>query len=241
MMPVDIGNEVVTECAKELVAKLYNDTIHPPAKEIGFFLRNITKTFLLLGTPFIYGAHLYDQISDRVFRISQNVPENLRVMPNPQLFLEYLDKTKFIPDGSLIIDAYNFLLESAINKERKNLVHPAFMLILPQLSADELLIIKRLKIRSFKMKQRHHFDSINRKFYKNEIIENEFPLEILHNQEFYFMYTTHLNKLDLINYPQISSEIEKDDNKKQTGELKVFQLSLSEFGKIFSQVCCNDL
>jgi hypothetical protein len=54
------------------------------------------------------------------------------------------------------------------------------------------------------------------------------------------MYCTHLDKLDLINFPQTAQEFERDDHNRQTAEIKTFTLTLSEFGKLFIQVCCYD-
>lgn len=235
----EVGKELIKKSG-DIINKLYDDLLHPPAKEIGFLLRDIAKSICLLGFPFMMGATLKDRLSDKVFKIAESVPENLRVMPNPQLFLDYLDKTKFIPDGTSLIKSFDCLLASAINRERRNLIHPAFMLILPQLSSDEMIIINKLKNAVFKVRERFHYNFQTGEFYKVDVFGNEFPIDALHNKDLYFMYCTHLDKLDLINFPQTAYEYERDDQNRQTAEVKTFTLSLSKFGMLFVQVCCED-
>jgi hypothetical protein len=237
MLTKAVMKQIASESPR-LMEKLYNDLLHPPAKEIGILLRDIAKTVCILGYPFMLGAAFHDSLSERVYKTVENVPEKLRVMPNPQLFLEYLDKAKYIPDKSTIINAYDALLSAAVNKEKRDLVHPAFITILSQLSGDEMTMVNSLRNKSYKLEQMHHYDIQTNKFYKTEVVKNEFPLDILHNEEHFFMYCTHLDKLDLVVFPRISSEPKKNAQNVQVASAQTYSLSLSEFGKLFAQVCC---
>jgi hypothetical protein len=232
----EMGKELIKKSI-DLLNKFYDDLLHPPAQEVGFLLRDIAKSICLLGFPFMAGSAIKDYLSEKVFKIAESVPKSVRVMPNPQLFLDYLDKTKFIPNGSNIMKSFDRLLAAAINKEKRDLIHTAFVLVLPQLSEDEMIIINLLKNSDFKMKQRLLYNYKINKFYKTDIIENEFPLDSLHNKDLYFMYCTHLDKLDLINFPLTSNEFERNEQNIQTAQVKNFTLTLSEFGKLFVQAC----
>ena len=184
------------------------------------------------------GAKFKDDISKKVFDVAESVPEALRVVPYPQLFLDYLDKTKFIPDKTRIMESFDQLLASAINKEKRDFVHPAFIIILAQLSEDEILIINDLKTQKFNLKQKHHFDYKTAKFYKQEIIENQYPLDKLHKSDIFLMYWEHLTKLDIVISSSLS-EFEHNSEGNQTAEIKTFTLALTEFGELFAKVCCS--
>ncbi len=51
----EVGKELIKKSG-DIINKLYDDVLHPPAKEIGFLLRDIAKSICLLGFPFMMGA-----------------------------------------------------------------------------------------------------------------------------------------------------------------------------------------
>lgn len=230
----------------ETVKKIYDDVFSEPGKELGKALTDIIKGLRLFTAPFQYAATFQDRLTKYLEKVRNSVPEENQIEALPSISGPIIERLKYLEDENYLIDLYLNLLSRAIDKERINEAHPAFIRIIEQLSPDEALFLHKLKdgeiIKKLTFEYRYYAEE------SEPIIETDIPPSDFTFGENLAMYMSHLESLNLI-LPAIkngSTELIEDpapaDN--PIGGLKrsieITTIKPTEFGKLFIKACVPD-
>lgn len=222
--------------------KAYDDALSEAMSETGSALTDVVKTARLFTAPFQLAAGYQDRFRTWIDRVVRKVPEDRRVPAPARIAGPIFEELRYLDEGDSIAEMYLNLLSKAIDKERLNEAHPAFVKIIGQLSPDEALILHLLGQRSYE----EHFESLldqhKRKFHSKTIIHQEFPTDSLTYPKNFYVYTSHLTSLDLVAFPIYHQEPTWYDvsHRNQKGEIGRAKLHLTEFGSMFVRACEPD-
>lgn len=224
------------------VEKVYDDVASAPAKQIGSALESTTKAARWLIAPIDYLAAQNDRYQKLLKKISENVPDENFIEGHPQLVGPALDQLKYIPDDSIISEMFINLLSRAVDKERVNEAHPAFVSIIAQLSPDEAVVIYYLSRKSYEYRTYAAYDSETNTFSAREVRRNEFPTEKLSAPENYSFYMDHLHSLGMAGIWQKGKQEPTFDKMgtTQTGVEITSTAQLTPFGQMFSKACISN-
>jgi hypothetical protein len=125
----------------ELVNKAYDDLLADAMKEGGKTLTDLSKMFRLFLTPIQLLAVCQDRLASFCDRVRAKVPEDRQQEAAPSIALPILMDLRFMEDDNCLTELYLNLLARAIDKERSNEAHPAFVKIIEQISPDEALMM----------------------------------------------------------------------------------------------------
>lgn len=138
--------EAVTHLAK--VIPVYQDIVQPSAKEVGKNLLVVTKVVSVALAPLKALVWGYEQVekylTEKISEKLESVPEDKIITPDPKIVgpaVEALRYTGTDTDVDLR-DMYASLIANAMNVDKLNIVHPAYVDIIKNLSSDEALILK---------------------------------------------------------------------------------------------------
>jgi hypothetical protein len=138
--------EVTTELIKAV--PIYQDLMQPAAKEIGTALGTVAKTVNIALAPIAGIVWSYETIqgyiSTKVSEKLKNVPEEDIETPPISIAGPTLEALRFAGDEEELREMYANLLANALDKNTKETVHPSFVEIIKQLSAQEALVLKFL-------------------------------------------------------------------------------------------------
>lgn len=234
-----LSTEVATAFAKELADKFpVEEALSPAAAQTGLILSDIVKTLHLALVPFqLLGAY-----QDRLRRFIDNsvrrVPEEKRIPPAPQILGPIIEGIRYEPEGTPIEAMFSELLSHSIDQDRVQEVHPAYPLIVKQLSADEAKILVRLNGRDFDYVYTRTFDAQTNLFSGVPAIEvDAFPRDELSFPDNIIFYFDHLNQLGLAGIYQIGNQEALFDGAIQTGTRSRSQFRLTNFGRRFVKAC----
>ena len=157
-------------------------------------------------------------------------------------------------DDTLIGEMFYNILKSSVDKEKQQFNSPAFPKILEQLTRDECVFLVLLNKQSYKIHQEQDFDETKNMFYNNREILNELPVQKLDYPENIWLYSDHLNHLNLAGCwqyrnqePIFDAEKIKETNgafsttrQRQIGIKMFSEFKLTEFGKMFCNVCITE-
>ena len=133
---------------------------------------------------------------------------------------------------------FSELLSHSIDQDRVQEVHPAYPLIVKQLSADEAKILVRLNGRDFDYVYTRTFDAQTNLFSGVPAIEvDAFPRDELSFPDNIIFYFNHLNQLGLAGIYQIGNQEALFDGAIQTGTRSRSQFRLTNFGRRFVKAC----
>ncbi|WP_264566829.1 DUF4393 domain-containing protein [Flavobacterium sp. N3904] len=223
------------------VEKAYDDALSPPMKEVGKATSDIVKTFRLFTTPFQLAATLQDRLEIYLEKIRNNVPKEKQIECHPMIAGPIFDRLKYLDDDNKLTTLFLNLLERAIDSERVNEAHPAFIHIIEQLSPDEALILYLLKDNEIHVVDTLDLDIAANKFINFKIIEGGFPQEKLNIPNNFELYYSHLESLNLIKWPIINQEpIRSEDNSIQLGVKRFSKITVTSWGKLFIKACIPD-
>jgi len=221
---------------QETVKKIYEDGASEPTQEIGKATTDIVKTFRLFLAPFQIGAAYQDRFIKYLDKIREAVPKENQIECAPSLAGPVFEKLKYIEDGNYLKDLYLKLLTRAIDKERVNEAHPAFVTLIEQLSPDEALLLKIVAENKINYELKTNTVVEVGTFPIEQMIRNNFPMESLNFQQNFNMYLKHLNYLNLIDMPQYS--IDEPDKTVEGYPVVIYRLvRLSAFGEMFYNAC----
>lgn len=167
------------EIAKQLPIKdIYNDIAQPALSEIGKALQGVTRVALSPITAMVWG---YDKISTyldyaipKYFEDRKVKKENI-ITPDISIAVPVIEAMRYTAHKQELRDMYKNLLGAAMNRETADEVHPAFVEIIKQLSANEARFLSYLQ--GYR-KAMVDFESSTGFFNKNVIdISNEFSDE----------------------------------------------------------------
>lgn len=124
---------------------IYEDAVQPAAKVTGKSLETIAETVFVALMPLraiVWGANQFEGfIKDKVTSKLKNTdPEDIET-PDPKIAGPAFESLRYTSDDDKQIqDAYANLFANAMNRKNKGIVHPAFVEILKQFNARDLLI-----------------------------------------------------------------------------------------------------
>lgn len=240
------------EMINSLATEVYKDVFSPVAKQMGSTLGEVSKLIL---SPICYPIkHLNTRIERWFERINNEVSKDNLVEAAPNISIPTMHGLALNQDDTLIGEMFYNILKSSVDKEKQQFNSPAFPKILEQLTKDECLFLVLLNSRSYKIHQEQDFDEEKNIWYKNKEILNELPLDKFIFPENIWLYSDHLNHLNLAGCwqyknqePVFSNEIITEQNgafstarQKQTGIQIFSEFKLTDFGKMFCNVCVSD-
>src|SRR5262249_25304191 len=130
-------------------------------------------------------------------------PEEQRISPAPQVVGPVLEGIRYEPEGTPIDAMFSQLLSRSMDSKRVNEAHPAFPVLIRQLSEDEAKILKSLCNREFDYVFTLNFSAATATVQNDRNVEvDDLPkgdLTFPQNIPFYF---EHLDKLGLAHIAQ---------------------------------------
>ncbi len=143
-MPEDPTKVLVEILDSKTAEKIYNDGLSGAVSETGEALTDIAKTVRLFTAPFQIAAAYQDRLRLWIARVVRNVPEERRIKAPARIAGPVFEELRYLDDKDVIAEMYLNLLSKAIDKERINDAHPAFVKIIGHLCPDEALILHYL-------------------------------------------------------------------------------------------------
>ena len=224
----------------DLLTLSYNDALQPAAKEVGKCLRDIFKALRLLTLPAQAFAFAQETIDIFLDKATAGIKEENLIMPPGQIIGKIYQELRFYNSNSIHMTLLANLMSCFINKERLQEAHPAFILLIPQLSEDEINILKLLNQRKYKIHEYSMYDNSKNAFSNRKVISNEFPLLVLNYADNFPMYISHLLSLNLAGCWQDGSQEPEMNDGKQVGTHINSKLELTQFGTLFCKACLDD-
>lgn len=138
--------ELAKEVVISVVPELYRDGVSPAVKELGKGLETLAKTINLALDPLrglIWGyeqvrEYLVASVTDRL----KLIPKERIVPPKTSIAGPLLQSIRFSADEEAIREIFANLLARAMDANTKDIVHPAYVHIINQLTPDEAKIIE---------------------------------------------------------------------------------------------------
>ena len=215
-MDNDLKDLSVKILDSKTVEKIYDDTLSASLKEISAITVDFIKaTRLLLTGPIQCLATLQDRYRRYLEKVINKVPEERQIKAPAYISGPILEKFKYLEEDNPLTELYMNLLARAIDKERINEAHPAFLNIIEQLSPDEALILYLLR------------DNVIDPGFSRPICNHEFPKNKLAYPEFLEMYIMHLQSLNLVIW--------------QVGKIRYSSVIVTDFGKLFIKACVPEI
>ena len=182
---------------------VYDDALSPPMKEGGKMAEDLIKTLRLFTLPIQYFATWQDRLGRHLERVRNDVPPERQIEASPAIAGPILLALRYMEDDSLVTELFLNLLKRAIDRERVHEAHPAFPIIIEQLSPDEAMILYSLQEEAIPLilaERRDHHQHDEWPYYGFPFHRLSFP----NNMPF---YRDHLISLDLIDGGQDTIEI----------------------------------
>lgn len=234
-MPESIG-PLVELFPQAVLAKAYDDFASPIMRQLGETGEDVIKAARLLLFPIQYLAAKQDRLEIFFKKIAEKVPEERRIPAPASIAGPVFEKLKFLEPESPLTELYLNLLARAIDKERSNEAHPAFIQIISQLSPDEAMFMYLLKDSKFKFVEYLDYDRTINKFLNHRWIVDPFPYENLTYPQNFHIYRLRLESLTLITWPVIDQKPVHTEGV-QTGLNKTSELQTTAFGDLFIKAC----
>jgi hypothetical protein len=139
----------ITAEALELLPRAYDDLLRPAAQEMGKGLETIAKSLSIVLSPLAGMVWGFDRLKaflaeDIAKRLEQRRTKKI-ITPAPSIAVPTLVALTYLGSEAELCDLFANLLVSAVDAESAAAVHPAFVEIIKQLSADEARILRELK------------------------------------------------------------------------------------------------
>lgn len=125
----------------KLLNKVYDDALSPLMHQLGEISEDVAKAGRLVFLPLRMLAANFDRIAKWIEDIAKDVPDERRQEAPPSITGPVLRKLLETEDENPLVQLYLELLKRAIDKERCDEAHPAFVKIIEQLSPDEALML----------------------------------------------------------------------------------------------------
>jgi hypothetical protein len=244
--PADATTEFAKELARQLPLKaVYDDLASPATKQTGQLLQDVVKAIQLALAPVQVLGALQDRYRNFLDKSVRRVPEESRISPAPQIIGPVLEGVRYEQEGTPIEEMFSQLLSRAMDKERVAEAHPAYPILIKQLSADEAKILASLNGQQFDYVYTRDYNPTTNLFYgPNKVEVDTLPRDGLSfpgNVAFYF---EHLDKLGLAgtfiegNQEPLFAHLQKPSP--QTGMRVRCKYRLTDFGARFVRACLGD-
>jgi hypothetical protein len=241
-MPGEAGDPT-TEFAKELARQLpvreaYKDIAAPGAKQAGQLLEDVVKALQLALAPVQLLGALQDRYRNFLDKSVRRVPEDRRVSPAPQIVGPVLEGIRYEPEGTPIDEMFSQLLSRSMDSERVGEAHPAFPIIIKQLSSDEARILKSLSAAQYDFVYTSDYNRLTNLFSGRKIQVDALPRDGLTFPENVGFYLDHLHQLGLAGiFQQGNQEPLRDASGNQNGVRVRSKYMLTDLGKRFVRAC----
>jgi hypothetical protein len=243
---VEKSDDPTAEFAKELARQLpvkaiYDDAVSPAAKQTGQLATDIVKTIQLALAPLQFLAAYQDRLRRFIDSAVRRVPIEKRISPPPQILGPIVEGIRYEPEGTPIDKMFSELLSRALDGTRINEAHPAFPIIIKQLSSDEAKILVALKEEQYDFVHTRDFDRKAHLFVGPIKIEiDSFPRQDLTFPENVNFYMEHLNQLGLAGVFQVGNQEPLYEANNQIGVRVRSKYRLTDFGVRFVAACISN-
>ena len=242
----------ILDATKDLSKEIYTDLLHPTASHLGLTIGELVKTLLI---PFSVPSKMINiRFDNWVNRISNEVKSENLVEATPNITIPTIQNLALNPDDTILGEMFFNILKASVDKTKKKFLSPAFPKLLEQLTRDECVFILLLSKKNYKI---HHIDDYDDKknvFFNRRAEIDELPKNFFEFPENIWIYSEHLNHLNLAGCwqykqqePIFADEETKETNgafsqtyHKQIGIRTFSEFKLTEFGKMFAEVCITD-
>lgn len=129
----------------KLVNKTYDDLLAEAMREGGQAFVDTVKALRLFTAPIQFLALGQERLTAFLQRARDKVPEERQQEAAPSIAGPVMIALRFMEDDNILTEMYINLLARAIDKERSNEDHPAYVKIIEQLSPDEALFLAKFK------------------------------------------------------------------------------------------------
>jgi hypothetical protein len=239
-------NDPTTEFAKELARQipakeLYGDAVSPAAKQTGQILSDIVKVIQLALAPFQLLAAYQDRLRRFIDKAVRRVPEERQISPAPQILGPIIEGIRYEPEGTPIDEMFSELLSRSMDSQRVDEAHPAYPIIIKQLSADEAKVLAKLNNNEYDFTWTMPYDRSTNLFQPRErrVERDTFPRDGLTFPDNVSFYFDHLWQLGLAGIFQEGNQQPLYDaaHTRQVGVRSFDKFRLTELGKRFVQAC----
>jgi hypothetical protein len=187
--------------------------------------------------PFQGLSFLQSRMDEFLNSSLEQTEEVNRVMPPGQVILKIYQELTTCNINTEASQLLSNLMAKFIDKTRLHEAHPAFLIIIPQLSCDEIKILKMLKNRDYELVQYSKYNKDEKLFSSRETRKNELPLDKLDYPDNFFLYTSHLHALNLAGCWQSGNQIPDMADGSQQGVTINSVTKLTDFGCLFVKAC----
>jgi hypothetical protein len=196
--PKDPTTAFAEELAKQLPIKAaYRDAVKPAAKQLGQIAQDMVKTIQLALAPLQFAGAYQDRLRAFLDRAVRQVPEDRRVSPPPQILGPIVESIRYEPEDTPLDQMFQHLLSTSMDADRSKDAHPAYPLLIKQLSSDEAKIIAALKDSQFEYVHTQVYDKQTNLFHGHQVEVDRLPRENLSFPENVDFYMQHLHQLGL--------------------------------------------
>ena len=136
-----VAESVAKIADSQLAIKAYDDLLADAMKEGGKALAHVIRGLRLFTVPFQFLELWRDRLMARLEQARAKVPEDRQQEAAPSIALPILMDLRFMEDNNPLTGLFLNLLARAIDKERSNEAHPAFVKIIEQMSPDEAMVM----------------------------------------------------------------------------------------------------
>ncbi len=220
----------------KVVEKVYDDAGSPGFKELGKVGSDLVKTARLLLAPLQLAATFQDRLERFLRELNERVPESRRVEIASEIAGPALESMKHLDERSTLWLLFKEVLFKAADREFVDLVHPAFVQIIRQLTRDEAYILSALKSASFDSVDTLDWNEATRRFENLKVESSTIPEKDLHRSGAVSIYYAHLDSLSLVQWPVLKQEPIMIQEK-QVGVRRYSTMQLTEFGRLFVSAC----
>ncbi len=261
MCDPNIGEKILIEtskeAAKQLAKPLYDDLIHPPAKESG----NIIKNFIHGIGEYSHRFALRQDFKTRqleqdlILELKDISPDRL-TLPEDYIFIPALLAYSHSIDCNELRKLYARLLARSMINDEQQTVHPSFIEIIKQLSPTDCRVFNEIMSQCDEIPVIHFFKSLN-PHQKSDVVPIIKNVTVLHSDstEQLCFSIDNLSRLMLIQIsdayitdssfyePIYQTELCKSlENEYQTKLVAEFgSITKTEFGKLFFKVCVSPI
>lgn len=236
----DPVGEFAKELARQLpVKKIYNEAISPTAKQTGQLAGDIAKAIHLALAPLQFLAAYQDRLRHFIDTSVRRVPKDKQVSPAPQILGPVVEGIRYEPEGTPIDEMFSQLLSRAIDNDRVHEAHPAFPIIIKQLSSDEAKILVALKSAGYEYIYTSNYERKTNLFYGRNVEADKLPRDGLVYPDNVPFYMDHLHQLGLAGIYQLGNQepLMSGEPRVQTGVRVKSEYRLSELGVRFVKAC----
>lgn len=151
-----IEEKEISKIISNLADKFYNDTLQPPAQELGYVMGRIAHSLRIVGLIGLVGDAaviaekiLKEKMENFLYDSFSKTPNEKRVLPDPTIICPLLENVANSFNKEDIVKLYSNLLSAATNKDTIEKVHPAFINIITQLTPLDAEVFSKLDKRFY--------------------------------------------------------------------------------------------